>query len=215
MKKTYYNTFLKYLDDENRDASIDYALQLIQEQKVTLEEMYLEILTPSLTEFFCSNEDEEICIWKEHERTSIIRTILESLYVYVIHRKKQIPSKGKTVMVLCPSEEYHEIGAIIVSHFFALSGYDAKYIGANTPKNDIVSAVKALKPDMLALSVTNYYNIVVTKKITEEIKSKYPDVKIIVGGQAFSHKDALSQVQYDYHLSDLTTIASLEGGKSI
>jgi len=215
VNKTYYKTFLKYLDDENRDESIGFALKLIEEKKITLEEMYLQLLTPALTEFHCEEEDEQICIWKEHARTSIIRTILESLYVYVIERKKLVPSKGKTIMVLCPSEEYHEIGAIIVSHFFALAGYDARYIGANTPKNDILSAVKALKPDMLALSVTNYYNIVITKKITEDIKLQFPNVKIIVGGQAFNHTDALSQVKYDYHLTDLSSIAMMEGGKSI
>lgn len=210
MDSKYYKTFIEFLSQENRDASIEYALNLIKNQKITLEELYLQLLTPALTGFQCDDDDQEICIWKEHARTSIIRTILESVYSYVIERKKAVTSKNKTVMVLCPSEEYHEIGAIIVSHFFALAGYDARYIGANTPKKDIVSAVKALKPDMLAISVTNYYNVVITKKITEDVKSSYPKVKIIVGGQAFAHEDALNQVNYDYYLSDLTKISTIE-----
>ncbi|MGD9886488.1 MAG: cobalamin-dependent protein [Bacilli bacterium] len=55
-------------------------------------------------------------------------------------------------------------------------------MGANTPKHDILSAVSVFKPDYVAISVTNYYNLVVTKQITKAIKEKDPSVKIIVGG---------------------------------
>jgi len=71
-----------------------------------------------------------------------------------------------------------------------------------------------LSPDYLALSVTNYYNIVVAKQITDEIKAKYPHVKVIVGGQAFLQKGALEQVAHDYYLPDAERIASLFGGDS-
>lgn len=210
MNKTYYNQFIKYLDSEEKDKAISYALKLIEENKISLEECYLDLLSASLTNFECLEEDEEICIWKEHTRTSIVRTILEATYPYVIKRKENVKDKKKSIVVVCPSEEYHEIGAIIVSHYFALAGYHSLYIGANTPKSEIISAVKSIQPDYIALSVTNYYNLVVTKKITEEIKANYPNVKIIVGGQAFFHPGALNQVKYDFHLTDFNQIATIE-----
>jgi len=213
MNQSIYQNFVTYLDHEEKDQAIQYALSLLSSNELSLEELYLKVLAPSLSNFHCENEDESICIWKEHARTSIVRTILEATYPYVIERKKNIQLKNKTIMVFCPSEEYHEIGAIIVAHFLSLAGYDARYIGANTPKNNIVSAVEVLKPDYVAISVTNYYNLVVTKKITDEIKSLYPNVKVIVGGQAFSHPNALAQVNYDYYLSSLIDLSQLEGGK--
>ncbi len=209
MNKSYYNQFVKYLDAELKDKAIKYALSLIEEKKITLEECYLELLSPSLSNFVCNSDDEEICIWKEHARTSIIRTILESTYPYVIKRKESVIDQKKSIVVVCPSEEFHEIGAIIVSFFFALAGYHSLYIGANTPKNEIISAVNTFRPDYIALSVTNYYNLIVTKKITEEIKTNYPEVKIIVGGQAFLHPGALEQIQYDYHLLNFDQIATM------
>jgi methanogenic corrinoid protein MtbC1 len=112
-------------------------------------------------------------------------------------------------MVLCPSEEYHEIGAIIVNNFFLLAGFNSQYIGANTPKQDIIMAVKALQPDYVALSVTNYYNIVITKQITEAIKSQYPAVKIIVGGQAFRQAGAIEQVTHDIYLKNVQEIDAI------
>ncbi|MFA7107020.1 MAG: cobalamin-dependent protein, partial [Candidatus Izemoplasmatales bacterium] len=58
--------------------------------------------------------------------------------------------------------------------------------------------IKILNPDYIALSITNYYNIVVTKKLTEMIKKDYPNTKIILGGQATKNEMTLQQLQYDY-----------------
>lgn len=210
MNTTLFPQFLHYLDKEDKDEAVGFIINLLEKNELSLEDLYLHLLTPSLTTFVCENEDHEICIWKEHTRTSIVRTILEATYPYVIKRKKLVEKRNKKVVVVCPSEEYHEIGAIIVSLMFALQGYDSLYIGANTPKSDILSAVKALNPDYIAFSVTNYYNLVITKKITEEIKSAYPQVKIIVGGQAFLQAGALNQVHYDYYLNQIENIAEIE-----
>lgn len=211
MKNMIFQQFLTYLDLEQKDQAIGYVLALLESNELSLEELYLQVLTPSLTGFVCDVEDHEICIWKEHIRTSIVRTILEATYPYVIKRKLDVQPLKKKVVVVCPSEEYHEIGAIIVSLLFALQGYESMYIGANTPKHDIISALKALAPDYIALSVTNYYNLVITKKITDEIKKNFPEIKIIVGGQAFHQLGALAQVTYDIYLENVESIKSIEG----
>lgn len=203
-----YQRFANYLDQENKDEAVAYILSLLESGALTIEEIYAELLVPSLTNYACPLDDQEICIWKEHTRTSIVRTILEATYPYVIARKPKM-TQTKKLIVLCPEEEYHEIGAIMVANYFAMAGFNAQYIGANTPKHDILSAVKAIKPDFLALSVTNYYNVVVTKKITEALKANYPEVKIIIGGQAFRQEDALKQVTYDYHIDTLEDIMNL------
>ncbi|MCU0105236.1 cobalamin-dependent protein [Acholeplasma vituli] len=208
----YYPKFLDLVNHENKDEAMLYVLELLKEKKIELYDLYDFFLRPVLNEFECNSEDEEICIWKEHVRTSIVRTILESTYPYLIENKKTVKKNNKKVVVVCPSEEFHEVGAIIVTNYFTLAGFDAQYIGANTPKNDIVSAVKALKPDYLALSVTNYYNLVVTKQITEQVKGLFPNVKVILGGNAFNKPGALDHLVYDYHLKTKEDIFIL-GGK--
>lgn len=208
----YYPKFLDLVNHENKDEAMLYVLDLLKEKKIELYDLYDFFLRPVLNEFVCNSEDEEICIWKEHVRTSIVRTILESTYPYLIEVKKTVKPNNQKVVVVCPSEEFHEVGAIIVTNYFTLAGFDAQYIGANTPKGDIVSAVKALKPDYLALSVTNYYNLVVTKQITEQVKGLFPNVKVILGGNAFSKPGALDYLVYDYHLKTKEDIFKL-GGK--
>lgn len=206
-----YEKFINYLEQENKDDALLFIHDLLKSNTITLDMLYDDFIRPALTEFSCKSDDEDYCIWKEHTRTSIIRTILESTYPYLIELKKNVKLNQKRIVVVCPSEEYHEVGALIITNYFTLSGFEAMFIGANTPKEDILKAVKALKPDFLALSVTNYYNLVVTKRITDSIKTDYPHVKIIVGGQAFLHSGALNSIQYDYHLNSKEDILKFGG----
>ncbi|MFA6627408.1 MAG: cobalamin B12-binding domain-containing protein [Bacilli bacterium] len=199
--KKYYQQFVTFLDQENKDEALRYALSLLEEEKMSIEQLYATILTPSLTEFSCLLEDKQICIWREHVRTSIVRTILESTYPYIIKRKQKSAKNTKKIMVFCPSQEFHEIGAIIVTHLLSLHGFNAQYVGANTPKEDVINAIRALKPDYVAISVTNYYNLIVTNRMVKDIREFAPLVKIIVGGQAFLHQGALDSVIHDYYLS--------------
>lgn len=203
-----YTKFLSYLDQENKDEAIKYIHQLLDSGE-SLVNVYEHILIPSLADYHCQ-EEESLCIWKEHTRTSIIRTILESTYIYLLKEKKE-KRINKKIVVACPQEEYHEIGAIIATNYFYLMGYDVKYIGANTPHFEIKSAIEVLKPDYLALSITNYYNITQTKKLLEEIKQLSPQLKIILGGQAALKYANQSGIPYDYILDTYQSIVQFRG----
>ncbi|OHE27639.1 MAG: hypothetical protein A2009_02220 [Tenericutes bacterium GWD2_38_27] len=210
-----YKKFLNLLEEEKKDQAVLFAMRLLENKTLTIEELYQEFLAPSLLQFSCKSDDQEVCIWKEHYRTSIIRTILESSYLYIVKRLETVKKINKKIVVLTPSFEYHEIGAIMVSNYLLLEGFDASYIGANTPKDEILSAIRAYSPDYIALSVTNSYNIVVTKQITDEIKRFYPNVGIVLGGQAFVHQHAVESLQYDYLLQSLDDIKAFGKKASI
>jgi len=203
-----YLKFLNLLEEEKKDQAVLFAMQLLESGTLTIESLYQELLSPSLLEFKCNSLDQEVCIWKEHFRTSIIRTILESSYLYIIKRLEKVKKINKKIVVLTPAFEYHEIGAIMVTNYLLLEGFEASYIGANTPKDEILSAIRAYAPDYIALSVTNSYNIVITKQITDEIKRFYPNVGIILGGQAFVHQHAVESLKYDFLLQSLDDIKS-------
>ncbi len=203
MNKNKYQSFLHLLEAEDKDKALLFILSLLNEGE-DIVKIYEELIIPSLSDFSCLMQDEEICIWKEHTRTSIIRTILEASYPFII--KSRNKTNNKRLIVLCPQEEYHEIGAIIANNYFSMLGFTSSYIGANTPTEDILSAIRALKPDYIALSVTNYYNLVVVKKLTDRIRKLFPNVKIILGGQAFVNPNSLGQLAYDYNLNSYKEI---------
>lgn len=209
MKKNLYREFINKLNHELKDDCVLLIMNLL-ENGTNLKEIYDDYLIPSLADYTCDSEVQEICIWKEHTRTSIIRTILESTYPFLIKEKKA--PINKSIVIACPQHEYHEIGAIIATNFFILEGFDAKYIGANTPSDEIFSAVKILKPDYLALSITNYYNLVATKKLTERLKDSFPQIKIIIGGQAAHNEQTLGQIDFDFVIQTYEDIVKFKEG---
>jgi MerR family transcriptional regulator, light-induced transcriptional regulator len=204
--KHFFEEFMIYIEKEEKDKAVLFAVNLLKTGQISIEELYFNLLTPSLLYFSCQVDDEEVCIWKEHARTSIIRTILEISYLYVVERVKECKKINKKVVVLTPALELHEIGAIMNTHFFMLEGFNASYIGANTPKLEILSAIRAYQPDFIALSVTNPYNLVITKQITDDIKKLFPQVGIILGGQAFKDQKVLLDIKYDYVLQSLADL---------
>lgn len=207
MKKKIYQTFLSILEKEDKEAAVLFAIDLLNKEEVTLPELYLQLLTPAMHAIQCVDKSDRICVWKEHLRSAIIATIIGSNYPYVLkHRAK---SNGKKIVIACPDEEYHELGALIATQLFTLVGFDCYYIGANTPIEQILSAVDAVKADYLAISVTNYYNTIITKELLDQVKINYPAVKIIVGGQAFSKSDVHQTLFHHYHLDNFEDIQQL------
>ena len=182
-----YDQFHQYFNEENKEMAVTYILDRLERGEIDVITLYEKILTPMLNHMKCDLEDQRICIWKEHVKTAIVRTIVECCYPYVLALKKEfsLPAKG-TAAILCPPDEYHDLGARMAADFFTICGYQAVYVGSNTPYKDFYNAVHVIHPEIAAISVSNYYNLFITKKIIEELKAAVGDqLKIVVGGYAF------------------------------
>ena len=136
--------------DMNREKAVTLSLSLLENESITIHDLYEKVLKSALYSIDCQELDKE-CIWKEHVTTAIVRTIIEVSYPYLLKEKKNVVSNGKKVIVVCPSEEYHEIGARMVHDYFSLNGFESTMIGANTPLSVILDAVEFVKPDFVAV----------------------------------------------------------------
>ena len=206
--KKYVEEFKQILETENKEKAVEYALNLLKNKKIDVICLYSEILAPALNNMYCSLSDKDVCIWKEHVRTAIVRTIVECCYPFVIEMSDKNLNKGSAV-ILCPPEEYHDLGARMAADYLTICGYNAVFVGSNTPYFDFYNAVEKIKPDLIAISVSNYYNLVVTKKIIEDLRKKTYS-KIIVGGYAFSMNNANSaMVGADYYAETFENIKNI------
>ena len=211
-----YKDFIKLIEKEDKKASIDFALSKIMGGELDIVTLYCDVLAPSLNDMKCEGT-EEFCIWKEHVRSGIIRSIIENCYPYVekerVEKYKSKPT-GEKVIVLCPTEELHEIGPRMVADFFTLLGYDVTFVGANTPKRSFLSAIEDLKPKYVAVSVTNYYNLSAAQRTIKDIRgTKHGKVKIIAGGHAFrKNPEAYKEIGADLLLDTFSDLKKLKGG---
>ncbi len=213
----FYNEFLSYLREENKEKCVNFILDKLEKKQIKIVELYDEILAPSLNTMFCDKKEEKLCIWKEHVRTYIIRTILECCYPYIVKERKEkgISPKNEKIVVVCPSDEFHEMGARMIVDFFTLLGFESIFVGANTPKSEIETAIQQIKPKFVAISVTNYYNLVEAEKAIKLIRDKVKfNGKIIVGGTAFKNNpEVYRKIGADYYLQTFDEIKKIvEGG---
>lgn len=207
--------FEVYFEEENKESAVKYIMSKLEGKELDVIDLYCNILTPLLNHMKCKVEDKHICIWKEHVKTAIARTITECCYPYVIAKRDQLayPKQG-VAAVLCPPEEYHDLGARMVADFLTIAGYDAIFIGSNTPYQDFYHAVSTIKPEIIAISVSNYYNLVATKKMIEELRNVVDTpLKIIVGGHAFQEDESkYRMVGADYYTKNYEDIIRLRDG---
>lgn len=202
--KKHYDEFNKLFKENKKYECIKYINSL----NLSVIEIYEQILAPSLNYVGDLVSMEENDIFDEHIKTSIIRSIIESLYVKVYEERKE--TNNKLVLVLCPKDEYHELGARMVSDFFTILGLEVVYIGANTPNEEVLKAIEYFKPAITAISVTSYYNLFNLKDLITEIKEK-SNTKILVGGRAFKEDSCKTKIGADYCLKTFNDIKKLVG----
>ncbi|MCM0647192.1 cobalamin-dependent protein [Clostridium swellfunianum] len=212
----YYNEFMKTIETENRNALLNFILPKLKNNEIDIITLYTEILAPSLNSMV-QNKTDKAFIWREHVRSSIIRTIIENCYPYVIKERDESYKLNinKKIAVVCPSEEYHEIGARMITDFFTLLGYNATFVGSNTPKEEFLEALQNIKLDYIAISVSNPYSLIAARKAIEKIREADPKIKILVGGSAFKHKEhshkEIGADMYLHSFEDIKKLAEEDG----
>ncbi|MGQ9582620.1 MAG: cobalamin B12-binding domain-containing protein [Thermoplasmatota archaeon] len=200
-----FEDFLRLVEAEDREGCVRWALARLESGELDIVGLYEGILAPALNTMVCRDADARVCIWREHVRSSIVRTVIESCYPFVLKERDAretgreggrgsggTEGRGRRAVVLCPAEEYHEIGARMVADFLTLCGFDVTFVGANTPFDDFIAGIELFRPEIVAVSVTNPYSLLATRKaITAVREALRGNVMVIVGGSAFRANPAL------------------------
>lgn len=186
-----FQSFITALSKYDKTTCVRLIQTALVQKKISIVDLYNNVLTPSLNNIASNEKIQEISIWEEHIRSGIVRTIIELSYPFVLEEsayKSDSLGLNLTALVMCLEEEYHEIGARMNADFMTLLGFDVYFIGANTPKKEILSAIETLKPRVVSISVSNYYHLAKLNTLIEEIQNKIVTKPLIlVGGYAVDH----------------------------
>ena len=203
--KTLKDSLERAMKNNEKDASVTLVSKALEEGLSPID-FYLNTITPIMHAIDCDSNDYD-CIWHEHQMTSIARTLIEMCYPHIL--KEKTHSHGKHALVVCPREEYHELGAIIGTHMLGYYGFKTTYVGANTPLETVISALKTLTTDYLVISVSNPYHLFEVNKMIREINKTYPDVKIIGAGRGFETHGSALREKVDTVITDHESIKAL------
>jgi methanogenic corrinoid protein MtbC1 len=146
-----------------------------------LRSLYEDLVRRSLYEVGDRWERGRISVATEHLATAITESLLNLAYPRLFAQ----PRIGKSAVVACVANEYHQIGGKMVADLFELNGWRGYFLGANTPVRDVKELIAEKRPDAVALSVAVAFNLDTLVTVAAEIRAAFPELPILVGGQAF------------------------------
>jgi len=177
------NKFFNLLVKGSSAETLAFSKSIVKDRE-SLEKFYDRVITYSMYEIGLLWEKGLISVAQEHLVTSIVMRIMSYLYMNFILIEN---TKGKAI-ITASVNEHHEVGARMISDILELDGWDVKYLGANTPNNELIKIINEEKPDFIGISVTLAFNIGHVKDLITQIRSdsNLDHMKILVGGYAFT-----------------------------
>ncbi len=188
------------------------CVKLAEQSIHTVDEMksfYLQVITPALYTIGRLWEKNEISVAQEHLATAIVSRVMGSIYSRAL--PPVLPSKGKAVIAVV-SNDYHEIGARMVSDFLEFDGWEVSYLGASMPVEDLLKLIEREKPVFVGISAAVTFNLARASQAIAAIRSRpdFSGVKIMAGGLAFNAVPALwRQLGADGFAPDCATALKL------
>jgi MerR family transcriptional regulator, light-induced transcriptional regulator len=174
------------VDALDRAGAIALALEAVAAGRISVADLYTQVIGPYLSKIGSRWQHGSERVWQEHFATHVARTIVEALYPTVIQEAATVPRAGRTVLLVCPPREQHELGLRMLSDRFELAGWDAVFLGADTPVEEIVAASVAVHADLVALSVSTIFERVELRCFIDTLHEALPGTRVVIGGPAFA-----------------------------
>jgi methanogenic corrinoid protein MtbC1 len=201
-------TYVRYLEalvagDRKRCREAFETWLAVDTELTTL---YQELLQRSLYDVGRLWELGRVSVATEHLATAITESLLTLVYPRLFNH----PRVGRTAVVSCVANEYHQIGGRMVADIFELHGWRGHYLGANTPLQSLLHLLKDKKPDVAALSVSGSFGFETLLNAVKEIRAQFPTLPILVGGQGFrwGGREVVEEIPGVHYLESLTALES-------
>lgn len=194
------SNYIDFLIKGQRKECLNYLKEYLELNSNYIE-LYEEVLKKALYNVGELWAENKITVANEHLASSITEYLLNKVYEGFTTNI----SLNKKVIVACNEKEAHQIGAKMVADVFENNGWETFFLGANTPIEDLISLISTIKPHFLAISFSIYYNSNNIEGNISKIRTKFPNLAIIIGGQAFNHggKELFQKFANTFFIKDL------------
>ena len=151
---------------------------------VTVSDLYLHVFQPALREIGRLWQTRAITVAHEHFATAATQAIMSQLYPAIFAAER----RGLSMVATCVGGERHEIGIRMVADFFEMAGWDSHYLGADTPVDSIIQAVRERDARVLAVSATITAHVGRVAALIAAVRAELGDrpLPVLVGGYPFN-----------------------------
>ena len=199
-----HDTYQRYLAAllEGRRVVCASIVEGLIKDGITMRSLYADLFHVSMYEIGTLWEQNRISVATEHLCTAITESLLGIVYPQVFSATRV----GRSAVISCVANEYHQLGGKMVADIMEMHGWDTVFFGANTPLPGLLEAVQARRPDVVGLSFSVYYNLGALLDTVETLSNCIPGLPIWVGGQGFS----VASHAFIHSLENVHYIPSLE-----
>ncbi len=171
--------FLENLLQGNRVACAELTRSFMYGNP-SIEAVYEDLFKPALYSVGQLWERNQISVATEHMATAIVEGIMNGLFEQLVVGKR----KNHSVVLACVENEKHQVGIKMVGDIFEKKGWDSYFLGAGIPTGELIRFIQQAQPTLLAISFSVYFSLPGLLNMLSTIRTTFPDLPIIIGGQA-------------------------------
>jgi methanogenic corrinoid protein MtbC1 len=163
--------------------------------------VYLDVVTPALSELGVLWERAEIGIGDEHLATAITQGVLASLAT----RLPRAPARGSRPVAVLGSaaEDFHAVGARMVGDFLVAAGWRVLDLGASTPAAAFAEVAADHRATVVAVSTSRAEHLDAVREVRAALDRVARPPRLAVGGLAYhGHPERAAAVGADLHAAD-------------
>jgi MerR family transcriptional regulator, light-induced transcriptional regulator len=150
-------------------------------QRMTTAELYQRVIAPAMHQIGELWERGALTVADEHLATALTNRILAALRPPPDGAAAPRPARALLATV---EGEQHALGLRMAADLLEDAGYDTIYLGADVPTGALLRAVESLSPDLVAVTATMATLAPRLEAVAAELGRTYPDLGVLVGGQA-------------------------------
>ena len=170
--------------------------------------VYMEVFQRTQREIGRLWQMNEISVAQEHYCTAATQLIMSQLYPHIFAG----PKHAGTLVATCVAGDLHEIGVRMLADLFEMAGWNAYYLGANTPSSAVLQTLHERQAQVLAVSATLGFHVAAVQDLIASVRAdeRFAHIKVLVGGYPFNLTPGLwQQIGADGHASTADEAISL------
>ncbi len=139
-----------------------------------------ELLLPALSKIGQGWYQGEMTVQQEHFASALATRRLEALLVATPD-----PTRPGRLLIGCPPQEEHTIGALLLSLFLRRQGWDVVYLGANVPLAQLEVTITSTRPQLVIFAAHRLPTAATLQEIAEFLRDK--QIPLAFGGNIFNN----------------------------
>jgi DNA-binding transcriptional MerR regulator len=124
-------------------------------------------------------------VQQEHFASEIATRRLEALI-----SASPPPTRGETVLVACPPEEWHTFPSLLITLFLRRRGWNVVFLGAVVPTERMEETIRSVAPKLVVLSAQTLMTAVSLRTMARFLQEN--QVQAAYGGRVFNHISGLA-----------------------